>query len=106
MITITDSAAKQLIDQITQVEGAIGVRVGVMGRGCSGFQYKLDFAMTKNENDTVYEDKGITVLVDPKSKVYLFGTTIDYVTDLLQSGFKFINPSATRTCGCGESFSY
>ena len=106
MITVTDEAAKQLIDRITQVEGAIGVRVGVMGGGCSGFQYQLDFAMIKNEDDIEYENNGITLLVDPKSKVFLFGITIDYTSDLMQSGFKFINPSATRTCGCGESFSY
>lgn len=106
MITVTDEAAKQLIDRITQVEGAIGVRVGVMGGGCSGFQYQLDFAMIKNDDDIEYENNGITLLVDPKSKVFLFGITIDYTSDLMQSGFKFINPSATRTCGCGESFSY
>ncbi len=105
MITVTDVAAKQLIDHITHVDGAIGIRLGVMGGGCSGFQYQLDFAMIKRENDIEYEDKGITLLIDPRSHEILKGTTIDYVTDLMQSGFKFINPAATRTCGCGESFS-
>ncbi len=106
MITLTDEAAKQLIERITQIEGAIGVRVGVLGGGCSGFQYNLDFAMIRNKDDIVYEDKGVTMLVDPKSRIFLAGITIDYTSDLMQSGFKFINPAATRTCGCGESFGY
>ena len=106
MITLTEIAAEKLIDRMIAVEGAIGVRVGVMGGGCSGFQYKLDFAMSKNEGDTTYEERGITLFVDAKSKIYLAGVTIDYTSDLLQSGFKFINPAASRTCGCGESFSY
>jgi iron-sulfur cluster assembly protein len=105
MITITEKAAKQLIDHITHVDGAIGIRVGVMGGGCSGFQYQLDFAMIKRDDDIEYEDKGITLLVDPRSDMFLKDMVIDYVSDLMQSGFKFINPAATRTCGCGESFS-
>ena len=105
MITVTDLAAQKLIEQVTSVDGSIGIRVGVLGGGCSGFQYHLDFVMYKRDEDHVYEDKGITLYVDQKSDLLLDGITIDYTSDLLQSGFKFINPSATRTCGCGESFS-
>jgi len=105
MITLTEVAAQHMIDQVLGVENAIGIRVGVLGGGCSGFQYYLDFATEEKPDDITFEDKGVTLYVDKKSNVYLNGTTIDYVVDLLSSGFKFINPSASRTCGCGESFS-
>ena len=81
-----------------------GVRAAVQGGGCSGFTYKLLFD-NKNEGDRVIVDKGINIYVDPKSFLYLMGTMIDFVDELNQSGFKFVNPNAKRTCGCGESFS-
>ena len=105
MVTVTDIAAKKLIEQVTSVDGAIGIRVGVMGGGCSGFQYHLDFAMIERDDDSIYESKGISLYVDKRSGMFLNNVVIDYSSDLMQSGFKFINPSATRTCGCGESFS-
>ena len=81
-----------------------GVRAAVQGGGCSGFTYKLLFD-DKNDSDRVLEDKGVEIYVDPKSFLYLMGTMIDFVDELNQSGFKFVNPNAKRTCGCGESFS-
>jgi len=105
MITLTEIAAKHMVDQVLNVENAIGIRVGVLGGGCSGFQYYLDFATEKKDGDLIFEDQGVSLYVDQKSLLYLNGTTIDYVVDLLSSGFMFINPSASRTCGCGESFS-
>ena len=81
-----------------------GVRAAVQGGGCSGFTYKLLFDIQK-ENDHVIIDKDIEIYLDPKSFLYLMGTEIDFVDELNQSGFKFINPNAKRTCGCGESFS-
>lgn len=81
-----------------------GIRAAIQGGGCSGFTYKLLFD-NKSEGDQVIMDKGINIYVDPKSFLYLMGTEIDFVDELNQSGFKFVNPNAKRSCGCGESFS-
>ena len=80
-------------------------RVGVDGGGCSGLSYKLEFDHTIKEGDQVFEDKGIKIAVDKKSFLYLIGTELDYTGGLNGKGFVFINPNASRTCGCGESFS-
>ena len=82
-----------------------GLRVSVVGGGCSGFQYSLGFDAVVRPDDNVYEQHGVRLLVDPTSLPYLRGMTIDYVTGLHGAGFKFLNPNATRTCGCGSSFS-
>lgn len=82
-----------------------GVRVAVVGGGCSGFQYGLDFEEHAKKNDVVIEQDGLRIYLDEVSAEHLKGTVIDYVVTLQKSGFKFINPNATRTCGCGESFS-
>ncbi len=83
----------------------IGIRPGVQGGGCSGFSYKLEFVKQEQDKDRIIEDKGVKIYIDPKSYLYLMGTEIDYIDDLNQAGFKFVNPNAKRTCGCGESFS-
>jgi iron-sulfur cluster insertion protein len=80
------------------------LRVSVVGGGCSGFSYQLDFAEERNPDDVVLEYEGVQVLVDPTSAEHLDGTEIDYVTGLHGGGFKFANPKATHTCGCGSSF--
>ena len=103
MISLTESAATKLKQLISKRDMA-GVRAGVKGGGCSGFTYSLSFD-DENPNDRVLKDKGVTIFVDPKSFLYLMGTQIDYVDEINQSGFKFVNPNAKRTCGCGESFS-
>jgi iron-sulfur cluster assembly accessory protein len=82
-----------------------GLRVAVVGGGCSGFQYGLDFENETKENDTVLEQDGLKIYLDEISAQHLKGTVLDYVVSLQKSGFKFVNPNATRTCGCGESFS-
>ena len=81
-----------------------GLRVGVKGGGCSGLSYFLDFS-EKKEKDNEFEYDGVKVFVDPKSDLYLSGTTVDYVDTLQEKGFRFVNPNASKTCGCGESFS-
>jgi iron-sulfur cluster assembly accessory protein len=81
-----------------------GLRVAVRGGGCSGFEYALDFEGEPRENDFVYEQHGLKVFVDAVSARYLEGTTVDYVLGMSGAGFKFINPKATGTCGCGSSF--
>ena len=106
MITVTDAAAqkiKTLLEDQNQNEN--GLRVGVMGGGCSGFQYKLAFEERADEMDQVLEVKGVQIYIDPKSCLYLNGVTLDYADGLMGAGFKIENPNARSTCGCGESFS-
>mgnify|MGYP001206842550 FL=1 len=81
------------------------VRVGVKSGGCSGLSYKLEFDNIQNKSDKLFENNGIKIVVDTKSYLYLIGTTLDYSGGLNGNGFVFNNPNATRTCGCGESFS-
>ncbi len=81
-----------------------GIRVGVVGGGCSGFQYSMDFENAERDGDMVYEQDGLKVYLDPMSSMYLQGVSVDYVVGLQGAGFKFNNPSAKNTCGCGQSF--
>ena len=107
MITITDSA-KNKISEIKREENHeenSNIRVSVKGGGCSGLMYDLSFDAEVKDSDQVYEDKGVKILVDKKSLLYLLGTTLDFSDGLNGKGFQFVNPNATRTCGCGESFS-
>ncbi len=107
MITVTDKAKSQII-ALQEKEGKKdqnNIRVLVKGGGCSGLMYDLDFDDEIKPADQVFEDKGIKILVDKKSLLYLLGTTLDFSDGLNGKGFQFINPNATRTCGCGESFS-
>ena len=103
MITLTDTAANKIKTLLAKKEET-GIRAGVQGGGCSGFTYQLRFDNQK-DFDRVIESRGINIYIDPKSYLYLMGTEIDFVDELNQSGFKFVNPNAKRTCGCGESFS-
>lgn len=106
MITITEKA-KEKIYELRAKDGyneTYNVRVAVEGGGCSGLMYNLDFDNKIEPADQIFEDKGIKILVDKKSLLYLLGTTLDFSDGLNGKGFKFVNPNATRTCGCGESF--
>jgi len=82
-----------------------GLRLGVMGGGCSGLSYSIKFDTQPRERDRIYEFDGVRIFVDPKSFVYLHGMTLDYEETLMRQGFNFINPNSTRSCGCGSSFS-
>jgi iron-sulfur cluster assembly protein len=82
-----------------------GLRLGVLGGGCSGLSYSIRFDTRPRERDRVYDFDGVRLFVDPKSFVYLHGMTLDYEQTLLKQGFNFINPNSTRSCGCGSSFS-
>ena len=82
-----------------------GMRIGVMGGGCSGLSYSIKFDTQPRERDRIYEFDGVRVFVDPKSFLYLHGMTLDYEETLMRQGFNFINPNSTRSCGCGSSFS-
>jgi iron-sulfur cluster assembly protein len=107
MIAVTDKAMER-IAQLKIEEGhsdAHNIRVSVKGGGCSGLMYDLDFDDKIESIDEVFEDKGVKILVDKKSLLYLLGTTLDFSDGLNGKGFQFVNPNASRTCGCGESFS-
>ena len=82
-----------------------GLRVGVRGGGCSGLSYMLDFENAERKGDQVMDFDGLRVYLDIKSQLFLAGTTLDYATSLMDTGFKFVNPNAKRSCSCGESFS-
>ena len=103
MITLTESAASKIKTLLVNKEET-GIRAAIQGGGCSGFTYQLKFD-NQNEKDRIIESCGVNIYVDPKSFLYLMGTEIHFVDELNQSGFKFVNPNAKRTCGCGESFS-
>ena len=106
LVTLTDAAVaevRRLMDVQDLTEG--GLRLGVKGGGCSGLSYTINFDEKLGEFDTVCEQDGVKVIVDAKSAIYLEGMQLDYQKDLVSGGFKFINPNATKTCGCGESFS-
>jgi iron-sulfur cluster assembly protein len=107
MINISDSAREQLL-KLMSSEGkdpeSTFVRVGVESGGCSGLSYKLDFDAEKREEDKLFEEGSVNLLVDKKSFFYLIGTTLEYSSGLNGKGFQFVNPNASRTCGCGESF--
>lgn len=106
MIQVTDKAKEQ-ITTLRAEEGHSdlhNVRVSVKGGGCSGLMYDLDFDDELTEKDEVFEDKGVKIICDKKSLLYLLGTTLDFSDGLNGKGFQFVNPNASRTCGCGESF--
>ncbi|MGD8558365.1 MAG: iron-sulfur cluster assembly protein IscA [Gammaproteobacteria bacterium] len=103
-ISLTEAAAKHVQDFLANRGSGVGLRLGVKTTGCSGMAYVLEFADEINSDDTVFEDHGIKVVVDPKSLVYLDGTELDYTKEGLNEGFKFNNPNVKGECGCGESF--
>lgn len=107
MINLTENAAQQALRIMS--ENAIntskaGVKVAVKAGGCSGLNYILDIVESPEENDRVFLQNGVRVFVDPKSYLYLSGTEVDYESSLTGGGFKFQNPNAKRSCGCGTSF--
>ncbi len=107
MITVSENAkqhALELMKAENKPEGSF-IRVGVEGGGCSGLSYKLEFDNNMKEGDQSFEDKGIKIVVDRKSFLYLVGTELEFSGGLNGKGFVFKNPNANRTCGCGESFS-
>lgn len=107
MIYITDKAVDRVlqIQKDEQLAKDFFMRVSVVGGGCSGLSYKLDFDNQPQQGDQVFVDKGITLVTDIKSFLYLCDTTLDYSDGLDGKGFHFVNPNASRTCACGESFS-
>ena len=103
-VTMTDKAADRVATFLQNRGKGVGLRLGVKTTGCSGMAYTMEFADEIDDSDTVFEDHGLKILVDPKSLVYLEGTELDYTKEGLNEGFKFTNPNEKARCGCGESF--
>ena len=106
VVTLSEAAIAE-VRRLMNVQGITegGLRLGVKGGGCSGLSYTVNFDDKIGPHDTVYEIEGIKVIVDTKSAIYLQGTQLDFHKDLMGGNFKFVNPNAQKTCGCGESFS-
>jgi iron-sulfur cluster assembly protein len=107
-IHLTAKAAEKIREQVSnRPQGGphSGIRVGVKGGGCSGLSYVIEFCDQPRAKDQLFEENGARVYVDPKSLLYLNGTTLDFVDTFQQKGFKFVNPQQRSECGCGESFS-
>ncbi|WP_337188352.1 iron-sulfur cluster assembly accessory protein [Phenylobacterium sp.] len=104
VVTLSDAAAERVREIMSRAERPYaGLRVGVKNGGCAGQEYVLEYAETANPLDEVVEDKGVTILVDPKAVLFLIGTEIDYEVTRLSAKFVFRNPNETDACGCGES---
>ncbi len=107
-IILSETAAREIKSIIKQQEldaDTVRLRVGVKGGGCSGFSYLLDLTESQKDTDETFEQHGVKVICDPKSLLYLAGTTIDFRDEVMGRGFVFSNPNATSSCGCGSSFS-
>ena len=105
MITLTDRAAEKIKKALTKRGKGIGVRLGVRTTGCSGLAYVLEYVDHCNPSDDItFDSNDVTLVIDPKSQVYLSGLEVDYVRNGLNEGFEFNNPNERDRCGCGESF--
>ncbi len=103
-ITLTETAAERIKDFLDNRGKGLGLRLAVKTTGCSGMAYVIEFVDELNEDDQVFEDHGVKVVVDTKSLVYIDGTEVDFTKEGLNEGFKFTNPNEKAQCGCGESF--
>jgi len=103
-ITLSDAAAERVKRFLANRGKGVGLRLGVKTSGCSGMAYVLEFVDELNDEDAIFDDKGVKVIVDAKSMAYLDGTQLDFVKEGLNEGFKFNNPNVKDECGCGESF--
>lgn len=108
MISLTEKAAKQAVNMMRENDidpkSGYGLRIGVKAGGCSGMNYVLDIVDSPEDNDRVFTQHGVKLYCDPKSYLYLNGTQVDWQDGMMDSGFKFTNPNAKRSCGCGTSF--
>ncbi len=103
-ITLSEKAAQRVRTFLINRGSGLGVRLGVKTTGCSGMAYQLEFVDDINDDDTVFEDRGVKIVIDAKSLLYLEGTHLDFVREGINEGFRFENPNVKGECGCGESF--
>lgn len=101
-VTITPAAEARIVRLMAEKQAG-GLRIGLKKGGCAGMEYTMELAEAANPGDEIVEQGGARVMIAPTAQMFLFGTQIDYKTDLLDSGFRFINPNVTESCGCGES---
>ena len=103
-ISLTDSAASRVLNYLDARGTGVGLRLGVTKTGCSGYSYVINYADEIADSDVIFEDKGVTVVVDPEALALIDGTEVDFVKNGLNEAFSFRNPNITGECGCGESF--
>ena len=103
-ISLTDSAASRVRSYLDARGSGVGLRLGVTKTGCSGYSYVINYADEITESDVVFEDKGVTVVIDPEALALIDGTEVDFVKNGLSEAFSFSNPNISGECGCGESF--
>ncbi len=103
-INITENAAKQIKKQLAKRDQSIGLKIGVKQAGCSGYAYTLDYADAVNENDIIFEDQDVKIIINQADLDYLKGIKLDYRREGINEAFRFDNPNVVATCGCGESF--
>ncbi len=104
-ITMTESAAKQILKQLNKRGSGVGLKLGVKQSGCSGFSYVLDYADQIHQDETVFEQHGVKIIINNNDLKMLDGVELDYAREGINEAFKFNNPNVTGMCGCGESFS-
>ena len=104
-ITLTENAIDRAKEFLNNRGKGVGIRLGIKTTGCTGLSYVIEFADTINNEDQIFEQDGIKIIVDPKCMIYLDGSELDYTKEGLNEGFKFTNPNEKARCGCGESFS-
>jgi iron-sulfur cluster assembly protein len=105
LLTISDVAAARVQDMLAKRgKPSLGIKVGIRTRGCSGLSYTIEYADEIGKFETVVEEKGVRLIIDPKAEMFLIGTVMDYEEDKFKSGFTFKNPNEKGRCGCGESF--
>jgi iron-sulfur cluster assembly protein len=105
-MTLTKQAAHVMLDRLKNRGSGLGIRVGVRTAGCSGYEYALEYVDSLNSDDTVFKNRGVNLIVDSKSLLYLSGTELDYQRQGLNEGFEFYNPNVKAACGCGESVTF
>ncbi len=104
-VDMTEAAARRISSIVAKEPGKIALRISVEGGGCSGFSYQMDLTDSRNEDDVAIERNGATLLIDELSLVYMGGSVVDFVDDLMGQSFQIKNPNAVASCGCGTSFS-
>ena len=105
-MTLTGNASRVIIDRLKHRGSGLGIRVGVKTAGCSGYEYTMEYVDSLNSDDTIFKDRGVSIIVDAKSLRYLSGTELDYQRKGLNEGFEFYNPQVKAACGCGESVTF
>ncbi len=103
-ISLTDSAASRVLSYLDARGSGVGLRLGVTQTGCSGYSYVINYADEIADSDVIFEDKGVTVVIDPEALALIDGTEVDFVKNGLNEAFSFKNPNIAGECGCGESF--